>query len=584
MVVRPRVSLLRAALLFLVPIIFLIASATGRGIVSRGEGREASVVSAMFEQHNFILPLRNSFSIPSKPPFFHWMAAVSSVVTGQLDEVALRLPSIIASAATVLLLYCWLTPLIGSLTSSITCLILLTSFEWIRNSVHARVDMVFAFFITASALGLVSLLRNWRINRATSPLLSGVLVITLSSGVLTKGPAGLVLPFVVAILFEIVRTPRKHWLTSIGTIYWSRVTTIIMCALVFSAIWYLLAYYQHGNAFLHKQVLQENIARVFGVTGTNVGHQKPIYSVIPLSLLGFMPWSLMLPVVYILLKSRRSVLSETERELVVLSLVWLGVFLVAIACSTSKRVVYLLPAYPALAILCAVGFSKSGGISLAHMRSYRFSSFIVSGVLALLAVVMMVVAIVMLSVSKISALVPSYLSIDSWYLDFLYAELQSNSWIYLWVSIVFGLALWCIRTIRQNRMKMSFALLLCVLFSSMTLVYHFILPAYSSLASSSKFVEIVRASVKQNTPLYQFNHELYPIVFYLRRPIVFTSSLHELGGHKESFVIVRSDEVEQAKSLFQTYKLNAQLVTTSMTRAFYGKDTLTLFRVHSQVG
>ena len=78
--------------LFFVVIFFglLVRLALAPPIWHHGEAREGLVVQGIVHNHEWILPLRNG-EIPSKPPFFHWLAALSAFVFGPSDLIV-RLP------------------------------------------------------------------------------------------------------------------------------------------------------------------------------------------------------------------------------------------------------------------------------------------------------------------------------------------------------------------------------------------------------------------------------------------------------------------------------------------------------------
>jgi 4-amino-4-deoxy-L-arabinose transferase-like glycosyltransferase len=48
----------------------------------KGEPREGLVVWEIWHNESWILPLRAGVDIPSKPPMFHWIAAVTSLASG----------------------------------------------------------------------------------------------------------------------------------------------------------------------------------------------------------------------------------------------------------------------------------------------------------------------------------------------------------------------------------------------------------------------------------------------------------------------------------------------------------------------
>jgi len=51
----------------------------------KGEPREALAVQDIVQRGEWLFPLKRATAIPSKPPLFHWSAALPAKVTGQLD-------------------------------------------------------------------------------------------------------------------------------------------------------------------------------------------------------------------------------------------------------------------------------------------------------------------------------------------------------------------------------------------------------------------------------------------------------------------------------------------------------------------
>ena len=65
-------------------------------IWARGEAREGLVVRDIVQHGRWILPRRMA-DLPSKPPLFHWVAAVAAHVAG-LSDATVRFPSALAGA------------------------------------------------------------------------------------------------------------------------------------------------------------------------------------------------------------------------------------------------------------------------------------------------------------------------------------------------------------------------------------------------------------------------------------------------------------------------------------------------------
>src|SRR5262245_64131689 len=119
---------------------------------TKGEPREAVVVWEMAHGGGVVLPLRNGSEIPSKPPFFHWLALLASRLTGGVNELSARLPSASLAVAAVVAVYAF-GATVGPLRAGwLSATALLLCFEWVRAARISRVDMTLTFFLFAALL------------------------------------------------------------------------------------------------------------------------------------------------------------------------------------------------------------------------------------------------------------------------------------------------------------------------------------------------------------------------------------------------------------------------------------------------
>src|SRR5437867_150223 len=72
---------------------------------TKGEPREGLVVWEMTHGGGWMLPRRNGVELPSKPPLFHWLAAVTSLLHGATDEWSIRFPSAALSGIALLCVF-----------------------------------------------------------------------------------------------------------------------------------------------------------------------------------------------------------------------------------------------------------------------------------------------------------------------------------------------------------------------------------------------------------------------------------------------------------------------------------------------
>ncbi|MBM4242217.1 MAG: phospholipid carrier-dependent glycosyltransferase [Deltaproteobacteria bacterium] len=323
---------------------------------TKGEPREALVVWEMTHGSSLVLPLRNGSEIPSKPPFFHWLALLVALVRGVVDELGMRLPSALLAIATVLGTY-----LFGATTGRLrsgwlAAVALMFSFEWLRAARVSRVDMTLAFFLCAALLCFAIMQRSG-VTRARL----WIFYASIAAATLGKGPVGIALPAFVILAFAFT-SPLDPATSGPGTTWIGRMAARVQhtidtglalrpvqglgAVLLVVGGWYAAAWVAGGNDFFVKHVLKENLFRVIDPDALDTGHEHgPLY-LLPNFLVGALPWSLLAPAIAWWLWRMRP-LDGTTRYLVV----WFLGTIVFYSIPASKRSVYILPAYPAGALL-----------------------------------------------------------------------------------------------------------------------------------------------------------------------------------------------------------------------------------------
>ena len=326
---------------------------------TRGEPREGLVVWEMYRSGNWILPAVNGDYIPFKPPLFHWLALLVSYLYGRVDELTLRLPSALLATVGVLVIYRVAARLWGQTAGIAAGLVLITCAEWWRAGTDTQVDMTLAFFISAACLYFDFLYheRDFGLLKALGlPLLLGL-------ATLAKGPLGLVLPGIIFFIFLALRRDlafiqKLHPLTS-GIIF-----------LAIAGSWYAAALWQGGPSFFLRQIVDENFRTAAGT----YGHYQPIYYYLPVFLENTLPWSFFIPCIALFLYQRRR---RLEQERLLFPIVWLISVLIFFSASLGKRGVYILPLYPAFALLLGAWWQQleqdaSGLVSLARWIGFTF--------------------------------------------------------------------------------------------------------------------------------------------------------------------------------------------------------------------
>jgi hypothetical protein len=311
---------------------------------TKGEPREATVVWEIYTNGEWILPLRNGHIIPSKPPLFHWLGTVVTFAWGEINEWTIRLPSALLGLIGVGLTYGTGVALWGVEAGLMAAIIVATSFEWHRAATTARVDMTLTFFMVAAFLHFLFLYRKRQVQ--WQEVLCFYVLLGLAT--LAKGPVGAVLPGLVVVVFLAVQRDLV-FLRHLRIVMGGVVVTVIAGA------WYGLALWEGGWDFFVKQVLKENVLRFFNSRIGGAGHQHPFYYFIPNLFLGMVPWSLFFPPLAVFLYRRRH---QWAQDGVLYFVVWTATVFLFYSAASGKRSVYILPLYPAVALLLAAWWEE----------------------------------------------------------------------------------------------------------------------------------------------------------------------------------------------------------------------------------
>lgn len=317
--------------------------------ITTGEPREALVAQSMLLTGDPLQSVRYDHDVATKPPLFHWLMALLALVAGGLNETVSRLPSVLAATIVLVSWTAFSIPILGQKRALLGFSILLTSVEWVRNAAHARVDMLLAAMVTLALLFLY----RWLQSEKLSFLLAATA--TMSLAALTKGPVGVALPAITAIIAMLL------WRT-ITLRRCIKLSTAAICALLPLGSWYLAEALRTDGALL-QVVINENWHRLLGtMSAGDDPHSHGVFYLVGAFIVGLLPWSLLAALPWFKrIKTRTTVLTEESPEskkFLQWCLIITGVCFVVFSIPSSKRSVYLLPAYPAATTLLAVELDR----------------------------------------------------------------------------------------------------------------------------------------------------------------------------------------------------------------------------------
>jgi 4-amino-4-deoxy-L-arabinose transferase-like glycosyltransferase len=292
-----------------------------------GEGTREMILNG-----NYYIPTVNGVIYSDKPIFYFWAMAAGCLLTGGLSEAGLRLPSVISGLLSVLLIY-WLGRQIFGIRAgflSAACLATTVMFWW--HSQYIQMDQLLSFLML-SALACFFAARE--IPGPRSVLLLAASGAFMGLAFLTKGPVGVVIPAAVIgayllLLWEPLWVFRREVIWMAGA--------FLLCA----APWYASLALTGHQDFLADFFIRHNLERATDP----FNHAQPFWYYGPRLFSDLFPWSLLLPAALLV-----PVRNEMERRGRLFAWVWLGAVFALFSSAGSKRGVYLLPLYPAAALL-----------------------------------------------------------------------------------------------------------------------------------------------------------------------------------------------------------------------------------------
>src|SRR5271169_2228996 len=350
----------------------------GAGDVCTGnEAVEGVFVQQMVEHGQLLFPVENGNVPMYKPPLFHWTAVAIDRLAGirKVTAANLRLPSALYAIAGAVLTMLLAYEVLGLDAAILAGLALAASYQYVTQGRFGRVDMTLCFFESLALFAFLwwlprdpasfGLAARFESNLAALYLMAAA----VGLGVLAKGPVGAILPGAAILIFMFVDRRGRQILTMLDP------GALILGAAIASS-WYLACYFGGRYAFLNRQLDTENVGRFFG----SLGAMAPWYYLKP-ALLNSAPLSLILPVaaVYALLSplvTRPDSPADANRARAAVRLFAIFYFATVVFFSIAayKRRSYLLPVWPAAAVILAWWIVTVPPITLRRAPGWSFST------------------------------------------------------------------------------------------------------------------------------------------------------------------------------------------------------------------
>jgi 4-amino-4-deoxy-L-arabinose transferase-like glycosyltransferase len=317
--------------LCLVCLIILFSSLGSTVLLEPDEGRNAEKAREMLMLGDWGAPYQNFLPTLDKPVFFYWLVALSFKLFG-ISEWSARLPNSLAALGCLFLVYRFARFQWDQWVALWSCLVLVTNVEFF---VLARViisDMTLTFF-TTTALCIFFVLAQ------TDDRTSGrwpwcLMYAAMGAGTLVKGPIALIIPGMVIGAYLLL---ARRW-------FLLRRMNIFLGVVVYFAIvtpWYAWVE-MRDPGYLRYFLWDEHFIRYLT---PRFDKTKSWYYFFFVMGAGFLPWTLLLPLTV------KNLWKRTFTDAHLFLLLWIVLPFVFFSASDSKLPHYILPIYPALAML-----------------------------------------------------------------------------------------------------------------------------------------------------------------------------------------------------------------------------------------
>ena len=320
-----------------------------RKLVNPDEGRYAEIPREMVASGDWTTPRLNGIKYFEKPALQYWATAAAYSLFGEHEWTA-RLWSALTGFLGVLMVFFTGRRLFGAEAGWCAALVLGSSLLWVLIGHVNTLDMGVSFFLSAAVCAFLLAQHDAADARARTRWMLAAWA-ALALAVLSKGLIGLVLPGATLVLYILI---ERDWRLP-GRL---RLAAGIALMLALTLPWFI-AVSRANPEFFHFFFIHEHFERFLT---KEHGRYQPPYYFVPVLFAGTLPWTVTLVDALVRAWKRAPDKNfQAQRFL----LLWAAVVFVFFSASGSKLVSYILPMFPALALLIGARLPQLGARALA---------------------------------------------------------------------------------------------------------------------------------------------------------------------------------------------------------------------------
>ncbi|MBJ6728009.1 glycosyltransferase family 39 protein [Geomesophilobacter sediminis] len=310
-------------------------------LLGTDEARYLEIPREMIERGDFVTPTLNYVPYFEKPPLHYWVNVLATWIFGE-SAFAARFFGALWAVLGILMAYHLGRKLFGRLEGLCAAVVLGTAIGFMVQGRTNITDTTLTFFLCA-ALG--SILLAMQPEEKHKGFYYHLFYICAALAVLAKGLIGIVLPTAIIVIFLAV---TRRW----PLLQEMRPGSGTLLFFVVASPWFILVSLRNPQ-FFQFFFIHEHFARY--LTKTHHRYQ-PFWFYLPVLIGCLLPWTFFLPAA---IKSawREHINGKGEAKLFLL--LWAGTILFFFSLSSSKLIPYILPVYPALALLVGATLAET---------------------------------------------------------------------------------------------------------------------------------------------------------------------------------------------------------------------------------
>ncbi len=323
--------------IYLLWFVALLPAMILRDFTPNNELRYLSIVDEALRNGNIFTFTNQGEIYADKPPLHFWLMMIGKLILGEHRMWYYSLLSFIPALVIVITMTKWIRGENGE-NETTAPLMLMTTGLFTGAALIVRMDMLMNMFIVLSLYTFYKMYREE--DRKRDGWLFPVYVFL---ALFSKGPLGLLIPFVSTVTFLIYKKKLSDFAH-----YWGWKTFLII--LTGCIAWFAGVYMEGGNEYLNNLLVHQTVER-----GINSFHHKEPFYYYALSVwYSLAPWSLLaigLLIAGLLKKRINSTLEQFFATIVLSTLVLLSLI-------SSKLAIYSLPVIPFVIFLSALLLKK----------------------------------------------------------------------------------------------------------------------------------------------------------------------------------------------------------------------------------